>query len=335
MFLERFADRHLEPLIRNAARVILHPIAASGARMIEYSGLENLAKLEDFLDGHTLLVIATNHMSHSDLLAGMRMVDEVRSRFQIGNFYVPIAASLVRGVQGLVAQLFYSEGAVPLLNQNHIVPLAVVTENDQKKRGLKPTIKETGLLLTAVKEDQSAILVLTEGSVESGRRDLLSNPRGIQKVKNPFLLTIFEKAYETGKKVVVLPVGINGTTEMLSAERIFFTWATIGAFLRDWILRHPATLARATVGSPYEYQIDSVTDLKRNRQVVNETVMQSIASLMPPKLRGYYYLPSRAYQEAMRNFESRLDQDGRRSIKYGLWFPRELLQLADQYSRIE
>lgn len=331
MLLER-----LESPIRTSARVILRPIAASGARMIEYSGLENLVKLEDFLDEHTLLVIATNHMSHSDLIPGMRMVDEVRSRFpRIGNFYVPIAASLVRGVQGFLAQLFYSEGAVPLLNQSHIIPLAVVTENDQTKRGLKPSIKETGLLLTAVREDQSAILVLTEGSVESGRKDLLGNPKGIQEVKNPFLPTIFEKAYEAGKKVVVLPVGINGTTEMLSAERIFFTWETIGAFARDWILRHPATLARATVGSPYEYQIDSVIDLKRNPQAVNETVMQSITSLMPPKLRGYYYLPSRAYQEAMRNFESRLDQDGRRSIEYGLWFPKELLQLAEQYSRIE
>lgn len=329
MFLETAS-----PQIRNIAHFSLRPIVASGARMVEYSGLENLEKLEDFLDERILLVITTSHSSHSDLLTGMRIVDEVRSRLpQVGNFYIPIAASLVRGVQGLHAQLLYSEGALPLLNQRHITPLAAVTENDRTKRGLKPSNKEARLLLTAVREDQSAILVFPEGSVESGRRDLLGNPRGMQEVRNHFLPTIVQRAYETGKKVVILPVGISGTPRILSAESIFFTWETIGAFARDWILRYPAILARATVGSPYEFPYE--IDINRNPQAVNETVMTSIALLMPPKLRGYYYPPSRAYQEAMRNFESQLEKDKRRLIDYGLIFPDELRQLAIQYARIK
>lgn len=336
MFLERFANRHLEPPIRNVVRLALYPIMTSGARMVEYSGLENLEKLESLLDEHTLLVIATSHSSHSDILPGIKMVDEVRSRFpRIRNFYIPIAASLVRGVQGLRAQLLYSEGTLPLLNQSNIIPLATITENDHIKRGLNRSIRETSLLLKAVKEDQSAILVLTEGSVESGRRDILGNPRGIQEVKNPFLPTIFERAIKTEKKVAILPVGISGTTRMLSAESIFFTWETIGAFARDWnrILRRPAILATATVGSPYEFPYE--IDMRRNPQAVNETVMQSIASLMPPKLRGYYYPPARAYQEAMREFENQLEKDERRLIKYHLAYREELRQLAIQYSQIK
>lgn len=322
-------------LERQLARRILHPISTSMAGMIEYPDLEeNVAKLDDLFDKRTLLIIATNHSSHSDILVAIELVRAIRSRFpQISNFYIPVAASLVEGRQGYIAQLFYSEGTVPLLNQHNIKPLALVTENDRNKRNLSPRISEYRRLHLAVMEENSAFVDLAEGSVESGRYDCLGNVRGIQEVTNPFLPYVIQKAHETKKKVVVLPVGISGTTRILSAENIFFTWETMGAFARDWILRHPAILARATVGSPYEFPYE--IEMKRNPQAVNETVMQSIASLMPPKLRGYYYPPSRAYQEVMRSFESQLERDERRLIDYGLIFPNELRQLAIQYARIK
>lgn len=292
-------------LERQLARKILQPIAASLAGTIEYQGLEeNVAKLDDLLDERTLLVVATNHCSHSDVLVGIRLVDAVRSRFpQIGNLYIPVAASLVRGTQGPIGQLFYSDGTLPLLDQHNITPLALVTENDQGKRNLKPQLSELKKLHNAIAEENSAFVDLTEGSVESGRYDCLGHERGIQEVTNTFLPYLVRQARKIDKKVVVLPAGISGTNSVMSAESLFFTWYSIGAMMQDWLFNRSLTLARATVGLPYEYPPDE------DPEKANDIIMNSIALLKPIQERGYYHPATRNYQQAIRQFEDQLKKE--------------------------
>lgn len=276
----------LETAIRGVTRAILTPVFESGATMIEYENLEkSLNELDGLLDDRTLLTVATSHMSHSDIFIGLRLVQEVRERFPtIGNFYIPVSTSMVNGLQGLVIQLFYSEGTVPLLAQQNIRPLPVVTENDIKIRHLKPSIAEARQINHAAKEQGSALLIFPEGSVEGGRYDVFGHIKGLQHVTNQFLTYAFQKACEAGRRVVILPVGTINTNVLLSAESLFLTWKSLGALLEHRLLGRERILARAVIGHPFVLQ----EDLLKNPEDINNCIMYSIAALKPLEERGYY-----------------------------------------------
>lgn len=328
----------LENPTRWLARTIMRPLFKAGDRMIEYKHLEeSLAELDNMLDQHSLLAVVISHISHADILPGIELVRAIRSRSpQFGNFYISIAASLVRGQQGPMARLFYSEGALPLLEQSNIKPLALVTKNDQKKRHLTPTFSEIKQLNRAAQETDSAFLNFAEGSVEGGRRDVLGNVRGLQEVTNGFLPYVFQKAQEAGRKVVVLPVGISGTNRILSAENIFLTWRVIGALVQDWVFRKPAVLARATVGQPYEYYPnESGVALTKTSQEVNDTVMASIAQLKPLREKGYYDPATRRYQQTIKEFERKHGKIYLFLMRSRLLpLPNVLKQPAEEYSKL-
>lgn len=292
---------------KRIARAIMKPMFESGSNMIGYNNLEeSQTKLDELLDQNSLLVIVFNHISHSDIIVGIKLAKEIGFRFsdRINNFYIPIAKSLVESKQGHIAQLFYSEGTLPLLTQQNIEPLPLVTENDQKKRLMKPSFNDTKRLHNAAWEKKSAFLDLAEGSIEGGRYDISGNPKGTQKVTNSFLPYIFQKAHEAGKKVIVLPVGISGTNSMISAESLFLTWSSAGALLENWVFKRSPRLATVTVGRPYEYSPNSSgIPLTRNSQQVNDGVMKNLVQLIPPAERGYYGWGTREYQEDMKTYE--------------------------------
>lgn len=282
----RGPGKQLETAIRGVTRKILTPVFESGTTMIDYGNLEeSLNELDGLLDDRTLLTVATSHMSHSDILIGLKLVQEVREKFPtIGNFYMPVSTSMVKGLQGLVIQLFYSEGTIPLLAQQNIRPIPVVTENDIKTRHLKPNIAEARKINHAAKEEGSALLIFPEGSVEGGRYDVFGHIKGLQHVTNQFLPYAFQKASEAGRRVVILPVGTTGTNRMLSAESLFLTWESFGAILSHRLLGREKILARAVIGHPFVLQ----GDLLKNPEDINDRVMYSIAALKPPEERGYY-----------------------------------------------
>ena len=327
-----------EVSVRSVARKTLAPIFQTGFHATEYEHLdESLDQLENLFDENSLLVIAASHTSHSDILPGIHLVRVVRSRFpQIGNFYFPVAASLVRGVQGLLPQLLYSEGASPLLESPNLKPLSAVTDNDKINRGLKPTSVEVRRIIRAAKEPNSAILDLAEGSVEAGRHDVLGHMRGMQHVTNQFLPLIFQKASEAGKKVIVLPVATSGTNKMLSADSLLLTWRGIGVLIEDWVLKKPSKIARVVVGNPYVIGQNELDD----PQALNDKVMQSIADLKPETEKGYYNSKTREYQEAMMEYDKNHSKGYRRLLQNLLFFhltpiPTELKPLEAKYTEIK
>lgn len=329
--------------VRRIARKVMAPIFRSGERMIEYNHLdESLTGLTGMLDENALLAIVTNHTSHSDVLVGIKLVRAVRSKFpRLGNSYIPVAASLVLGVQGLMPQLFYSEGTVPLFEETKLKPLSVVTENDQKKRNLVPTGIDLRRVIRAAQETDNVFLDFAEGSVESGRRDVFGNIKGMQKVTNKFLPIVFQTAHDRGKKVIVLPVGISDTNRLISADTIFLTGRAIVGFIQDWVFKRPPILARVNVGKPFEYSPNaSGQSLTDTAQDVNDIVMASIASLKPLKERGHYHPVTRAYQQAVKDFEEQHKKMPRlvRSLlvrSHLLSIPDNLRQLAEDYSRLQ
>lgn len=282
----RGPGKQLETAIRGVTRKILTPVFESGFSMIEYENMEeSLNEVGNLLNNRALLTVVLSHISHSDVLAAIEIAKRTREKFPcMDNIYLPVAASLVRGVQGPIIQLFYSEGAVPLLEEQNVKPLALVTENDSKKRYLKQTLNEARQIRTAVAEENSAFFVLAEGTVEGGRFDALGHMKGLQQVTNPFLPYVFQKAHEAGRRIVVLPVGTTGTNRMLSAESLFLTWESFGAILSHRLLGREKILARVVIGHPFVLQ----GDLFKKPEDINDHVMYSIAALKPLEERGYY-----------------------------------------------
>lgn len=333
---------HMEIPIRFLARTIMRPMFNSGHKMIEYEHLDkSLTELAGLMDKNSLVAIVTSHTSHSDILVAIKLVEATRSRFpDIGNVYIPIAASLALGKQGLISQLLYSEGTLPLLAQQNIKPLPLITENDQEKRGMKPDRNELRRLHHAAREENSAFIDFAEGSVEGGRYDILGHEKGMQRVTNSFLPYVFQKAHESGRKVIVLSVGISGTNGMISAESILPTWRCVGALIQDWTLNRtlnrPSMLAKAFVGHPYEYKPnESGITLMSDPQEINDRVMSNIAPLKPMRERGYYDSATRQYQQDMKDYEKLLGQWHRRLLRYGILpRPRDLNNLVEEYSKI-
>lgn len=333
---DKLTDFMQRPL-RWGIRRILTPVMAVGNHVIEYRHLnKSLNELGNLVDETTLLAIIISHNSHADILPGIELTKAVRSRFpKIGDFYFPVAASLVRGVQGFHAQLLYEEGALPHLQKPALTPLSTVTENDMRNRHLTQSFYEGKQIIKAAKEKDSALLVFAEGTVESGRYDVLGNIRGIQQVNNEFLPFVFQKAKEIGRKVVILPVGITGTNKILSAESIFMTWRGVGALIQDWGFKKPPTLARVIIGHPYELNIEA-----GQMQEINDRVMSSIAELKPIEERGYYDPQMREYQTSIKNFEEeykkrRFGTLRLRLLKLGLLpHPKELRQLAQEFPSV-
>lgn len=338
LFRDRLAfATFLETPIRRVANFIMLRMFKTGRKMVKYENLdESLDTLSSMVEKNSLVATITSHTSHSDIVVGKEVVEKVRLKCPwINNFYIPVAASLVRGLQGPLAQLLYSEATLPSLAQQNVNPLSLVTENDQKKRHMKIDRNELRQLRRAAIEEDSAFLVFAEGSVEGGRHDLLGHERGMQEVTNPLLSHVFQQAQEQGRNVIVFPVGITGTNRMISAENILPTPRSILALLQDWVLKRPAILARATLGHPFEYPNEPGKNLARCQKEVNDTVMEYVALLKPLHERGFYDPHTREYQSKMAAYESTLGTWHRRLLRYRL-LPRPdyLKQLADEYSKI-
>lgn len=337
----------MEKPVRKIAHLITYPMFKAGTKMIRYENLdENMTALSRMVNGTNteegaekkdiLLAVVTSHTSHSDIVPGEEIVREIRSFCpQIEQCYIPIAASLALGIQGPLAQLLYSEATLPFLDQQEIKPLPLVTENDQKKRGLKPSMHESRRLRRAAIEPNSAFLDFAEGSVEGGRHDVLGHEKGMQEVTNPFLPYVFQQAHKEGKTVIVLPVGISGTNRVLSAEYIFLTLRSTAALFETWAFKRPPILAVATLGHPFIYPNEPGKDLTRNQKEVNDTIMEAVASLKPLRERGFYDPRTRDYQAKMKAYESTLGRVQRWLLKRHLLpHPTQLKQLAEEYSKI-
>lgn len=348
MFVE--LDRQLKAVTANpelvlqkparwaARNLALPPVFETGFQMLEYKNLERLDQLDGLVDDNTLLIVVLRHGSHSDILAGITLAQKIRSSIpNIDDFYFPVAKSLVDGLQGFFPQLLYGEGTVPLLEKANLTSLPVVTDNDKDKRGMNPTGADIRRIMRAAAKPNSAILDLAEGSVEGGRYDVLGHIRGIQRVTNRFLPIALRVAFEKGKRVVILPVGISGTNRMLSAESLFLTWRGVGALLEDKILGEPPTLATVTIGNPYEFPNPGF-DLLEHTQAVNDPIMYRVAELVPIWERGYYHPLTREYQAEIKRFEQKFVEDHGRLqldlLKLGLIpFPQELTQIAEKFPK--
>lgn len=275
------------PLTRKIIRNMGPFLIDAGTEVIQFN-LQSLDQIEQLWKPNSLLLIASGHQSHAEVVAILKTVQEVRARIpELGTVHIPISQTLENGVQSGISQTFYREVALSYFEQNGINPLYVVTANDRVKRGVVQTreeaLQEGEKIKKPVKEENSAYFVLPEGTVEPGRHNKDGTIKGMVRVTSPFFRSVVEEARAHNRQIICIPIGVTGTYRLLSGEHIFLTWDGFKAIGRRLMRRKVMTLAEVTAGSPF------IIGPEINSRELNDLIMREhIAPLIPEKERGYY-----------------------------------------------
>lgn len=275
------------PFTKRVIRRIAPFLIGSAIDMVNFN-LDQVSQVEQHLSKSSLLLLVSNHQSHADLTVITRVVQEFRGRFpNIGNFYIPLSATLENGRQDGFGQTFHWEIAVPTFKQSSINPFYVITDNDIRKRGMKLTYTQAKLQLEKIKEataeKKSAFFALVEGTVEGGRHDEEGKVKGMQEVVSPFLHRVLRYAQENNREVICVPIGISGTYRILSGEHIFLTFESAVALVAR-LFRRRIILADATIGTPF------VLNPEIDPNELNDIVMRyHVAPLVTETERGFYH----------------------------------------------
>ena len=275
------------PLTRCVIRGISPFLIDTGTEAINFN-LTSLDQLQEFWKPNALILIVANHQSHADHLAMLTVTRKIRQGIpKLKTVFAPISVTLENGIQSGISQTIYHQLALPTFEQNNISPIYVVTPNDRAKRGIIQTreeaIAETEQIKDAVKKDYSGMFVLAEGTVQPGRHKKDGSIYGMIKVVGPFFRVVIEAARESSRDVICIPVGVDKTHRILSAEHIFLTRDSFMAIVRRFLRKKVMNLAEVTVGSPF------IIGPQVNPRELNDSIMRDhIAPLIPMEARGVH-----------------------------------------------
>lgn len=269
---------------KRVVRSIMPSVIEAATNACDFDNLDfKLSMLPSVLKPHDLIIVAAGHKSHADLAVVLKFASSIRRAANwIGNFHLPLAASVEGGQQGPVIQWLFVEGGKPAMLENKVYPLNVTTDNDISKRGLKPKRRETlEKLSEIIHEENSAIFVFPEATLDGGRFDQKKNGiYGLRRVTKPVIGTMVRMAKEAGRGIVTLAVGISGTNHILSPESKLPTPEFVGAFVEQQQGKY-RFLARVKVGRPVRLEYERGINF-------DELMMRRIAKLLPPDERGDY-----------------------------------------------
>lgn len=286
--VKRFVDfLGANTLTRAIVRRVAPFLVDTGMEATKFN-LQALDEVNQYWRPNSLLLVVSNHQSHADQLAILKVVQEVRNRIpEMGTVYVPISATLENGMQSGVSRTFYHELALPTFERNNIAPVYVTTPNDRHKRGVRQTreevLQEIERIKQVVKIKNSAYLVLAEGTVQPGRHKKDGSINGMVKVTGSFFRSVIEAAKTNNREVICIPVGVNGTHRLLSAEHVFLTSENFVAIVRRLLRRKVITLAEVTAGSPF------IISSEVNPRELNDSIMRDhVAPLLPLEAQGIH-----------------------------------------------
>lgn len=238
---------------------------------------ESLEELKELYHPGSLILYVSSHRSHADVATVLATTREVGKRIpDVGITHLVIAASLARGQQGRIADLFFNSGAKPVLEKYRINTLPVASDNDRNERGIKPSRIDGVNLFNAIVEPNSAIFTFPEASVKGGRRNrVLGLPLGKIKGTQPFnwdlLPTIISIAERKNREVIVVPIGSTGTHNMVSADSRFITpQGLITLALRPASIR--IKLATVTYGEPFVLKRSDFADAGEINDLISKRV---------------------------------------------------------------
>lgn len=263
--------------------------------MMEFRGLqETVDKIRGVYNPNTLIAFISSHRSHGEVATTIETIRRTRALIpEIGTFYLPIAASLFRGQQGAYANTYFHYGAKPVLEGIGVKALPVATDNDVKKRGIKPSVSDAKAFKEAVAETSSGFFIFPEASVQGGRhKRILGLPVGKMYGSIPFnekvLQELLQGAQRNHREVLIVPVGTTGTNNIVSADFLNPTfWALAVLGLQRFGIR--PKLATITFGKPFHLDKEEFGEGKNiDGGKLTNFVALKVNSLLPENERGVY-----------------------------------------------
>lgn len=272
------------PLGRAGVRLAIPPVAEIGAASLEMNetGLKNIVDLREPLEEGYKLLVVFNHQSLGDIAPIVYVARAIRRMHSehIKSFELVVAKSLQYGMQQKISDVLYTDGARPWFERQGIRAIDVVTDNDEKKRHIKKSSDSLKVLLRTLPYTSIGLILLPEGNLDGGRRDKQGELNGIGEIgeRSAFFSYIVRRE----KKVVFLPVGINGLFEVLDPDTGNFTWHGGRAIALNYFRSNKEKLGEVHVGEPF-----TASELKGAENPGRE-VMRRISLLVPEEARGMF-----------------------------------------------
>lgn len=289
-----FKNTSLSPFNPEGRRLLIKNISPhfleSALRMIKFENLpETLNQLREIYRPSSIITFVAFHRSHAEGLIAAQTQRALRVAFpETGNMYLPIASSLKLGLQGKIPKFIFEEGIEPFLAQDEIKILPVTTPNDIKKRKLKPKPSDGKAMIAAITEPNSTIFTLPESSVNGGRhRKILGLPigkiNGSQQFYEESLWTLAKKSEKAERELIIVPIGISGTNDILSADFFIPGFKALLTYIKQRI-GIESTIAKATYGQPF---VVKLADFE-NPTALSNFIVSKMNPLIPANERGSY-----------------------------------------------
>ncbi len=243
-------------------------------------------------------IFYSNHNQHLNI-AGMReVVQSLGVRPQ--DIYVVIAWSLVNGGQDEKIVNF-AKGLIPTLEKDniHLVPLArpfdisamrAERQYDDAKKALRITRANVGVLEQSL-EESAGLVVFPEATTAGAVKDKKGQRPGIGRAEGNFVKDIHAKAHELGRRVLHVPIGMEGTNRIieprqsnphLRAKLEIGKQLVINKLGIDANVITP--LAKIIVGEPFTIEDPNAFDAAE----YNDYLMAVVASLLEENERGVF-----------------------------------------------
>lgn len=272
------------------ARSVTPYLVESAIAMTKFVNLEEaLRKSQSMYHPNTLVAFISTHRSHCDVATVVHTVREARKALpDITTVHLPIAVSLYRGQQGVIADTFFHHGARPILEELKTNALPIASDNDIKIRKIKPSISDAKAFSAAIAQDRSAFFAFPEASVRGGRnKKILGLPIGRMvgslELHPAFIPKLLHEAEKRQRELIVVPIGTSGTNNMLSADTLLPTLRGLIGLVQLRFKGQPK-LATVTYGEPFILQgFDYGSD-----QDLTASVASKINHLIPKAERGFY-----------------------------------------------
>lgn len=250
---------------------------------------------EDLTRGHLVLVVA-NHQSHADAFPMAKVIQQITNTINgflpedqnLHGFRIPIAQTLENAGQSPYLTSAYNKFK-PFVERFKLFPLLYSRKNDGNAFSLN-TLKQ----VLGARESGYGVAILPEGTVKSGRT---TNGviNGIQPCGEENLSILINAVDNPGKgrKVLIIPVSINGTYNIYSPDK---KHPSLGELIR---IMKPKTMARKitvavhepiTSESLYRFAEDLGITENEYSKWASTYIFQQIESVLPPEAKDRRFL---------------------------------------------
>jgi hypothetical protein len=271
------------------------------------------ARLSDLTTQGMVPLVVIGHFNHLDPIVASNLCQTLINKAQregvgenLQGFVATIAKSVPAGHQSRLMEKMYPK-ANTYAAERGVELFPVTREKDKKYNMVKDHHTEIFSLARKIRRKGIGVVILPGGTVQAGRHPegaTKDQINGLQEVTDSDLVDMFnimEKLGRSfGQRPFYLPVGINRTYRMFSADSL---WPT-----PEGIISLSGKLSKAlklfgferiivgiNVGMPIteEDMAEKLgNDWKKDPSIVNQFLMKQVAGLLPPHARGFYSSPT-------------------------------------------